>query len=158
MRTETIVVYKFNELSDTAKENAREWYKQGTNYLWFDESMGSIRAFCDHFNVIIEDWSIGAFSPSWIQTNSENSHFRGVKLRDINPDYMPTGYCLDCTLWQTFHDQFKRTGDALYAFKEAVDAAVYEIVADAEYQYTDEYVDELLEINGFEFYEDGTAY
>lgn len=158
MRTETIVVYKFNELSDTAKENAREWYKQGMNYPWFDESMGSIRAFCDHFNVIIEDLSISAFSPSWIQTNSENSHFRGVKLRDINPDYMPTGYCLDCTLWQTFHDQFKRTGDALYAFKEAVDAAVYEIVADAEYQYTDEYVDELLEINGFEFYEDGTAY
>lgn len=27
MRTETIVVYKFNELSDDAKEKARQWYR-----------------------------------------------------------------------------------------------------------------------------------
>ncbi len=158
MRTETIIVYKFNELSDTAKENAREWYKQGMDYPWFDGSMGSIHAFCGHFNVTIKDWAIGAFSPSWVRTDAGNSHFRGVKLRYIDREYMPTGYCLDCTLWQTFHDQFKRTGDALYAFKEAVDAAVSAIVEDIEYQYTDAAVDEVLEINEYEFLEDGTAY
>jgi hypothetical protein len=157
MRTETIRIYKFNELSDTAKENAREWYKQDMDYPWFDESMGSIHAFCGHFNVAIKDWAIGAFSPSWIRTDAENSHFRGVKLRDINPVYMPTGYCLDCTLWHTFHGQFKRTGDALHAFKDALDAAVSEIVDDAEYQYTEEAVADVL-INGYEFLEDGTVY
>lgn len=158
MRTETIVVYKFNELSNNAKHKAREWYRQGIEYPLFDESVNSVRTFCDHFNVTMKDWYIGAFSRSWIRTDAENSHFRGVKLRDIDREYMPTGFALDCTLWHTFHDQFKRTGDALHAFKEALDYAVSEIVDDAEFHYTDEAVDDALITNGYEFLEDGTVY
>ena len=158
MRTATVNLYKFDELSDTAKEIAREWWRNGLDYPWWSESNDSIRAFCDHFGVTVKDYSIGAYQPSYLDTDAENSHFRGVKLKGIDRDYMPTGYCLDCALWQTFYDEFKRTGDALYAFNEAIDAAVKEIREDAEYQYTDECVDEMLTINEYEFTEDGKIY
>lgn len=29
MRTETVTIYKFDELSDRAKEKARDWYREG---------------------------------------------------------------------------------------------------------------------------------
>ena len=158
MRTATVQIYKFNELSDEAKENAREWYKTNLDYPWFDESLNSIKAFCDHFGVSVKDWSIGAFCPSYLTTDATNSNFRGVKLKSIDREQMPTGFCLDCDLWFTFYDEFKRTGDALYAFNQAIDAAVDSIVKDAEYQYSDESVDEMLTINEYEFTEDGKLY
>ena len=36
MRTEEIKIYTFDELSETAKENARDWYRQGFDYDWWD--------------------------------------------------------------------------------------------------------------------------
>ncbi len=37
MRTETINLYKYNELSDVAKENARNWWLEGgLDYEWYD--------------------------------------------------------------------------------------------------------------------------
>ena len=155
MRTENVMLYKFYELNDAAKEKAREWYRQGLEYQWFDESIGSIKVFCDEFGVSIKDYSIGAFCHSYIDTDAENSNFRGLKLKTVKRDNMPTGYCLDCDLWETFYDEFKRTGNALYAFNEAIDVAIRSIVYDAEYQYTDESVDEMLTINGYEFTENG---
>jgi len=158
MRTEQVTIYTFDELNDVAKDKAREWYRQGLEYPWFDESMNSIKCFCDEFGVSIKDYSIGAFSHSYIETDVENSNFRGLKLKTVKRDNMPTGYCLDCELWETFYDEFKRTGDALYAFNNAIDVAVRSIVADAEYQYTDESVDEMLIINEYEFTTDGSIY
>ena len=158
MRQQTVNLYKFDELSDDAKDVARNWWRQDLEYFWMDDAMNSVKSFCDHFGVMIHEYNIGAFQPSYLDTDAENAHFRGVKLKSINRDYMPTGYCIDCTLWQTFHDEFKRTGDALYAFNEAIDAAVSEIKADIEYQYSDEAVDEMLTINEYEFTEDGKIY
>lgn len=156
MRTETINIYTFDELSDEAKEKARDWYRDGMEYFWWNESLESIKAFCDGYGVTVKDYSVGPFERSWITTDASNENFRGVKLRDVPRDDTPTGYCLDCsTLWQTFHNEFKRTGDALRAFNEAIDAALAEIVADMEYQYTDESVDEHILINEYEFLENG---
>ena len=158
MRTEQINIYTFDELNDSAKDKAREWYRQNLDYPWGDESMNSIKVFCDEFGVRIKDYSIGAFSHSYIETDVENSNFRGLKLKNVKRDNMPTGYCLDCALWNTFYDEFKRTGNALYSFNEAIDAAVKEIREDAEYQYSDDAVDEMLSINEYEFTEDGKIY
>ena len=158
MRTVTVELYKFSELSDDAKEIARSDYRQHVDYPWFDDALKSIKAFCDEFGVIIKDYEIGAFSPSCLTTDATNENFRRVKLKSIDRDNMPTGYCLDCILWQTFHDQFKRTGDALYAFNDAIDDAVRDIVNDAEWHYSDESIDEILEINEYDFTENGKLY
>ena len=155
MRTETIEIFKFNELTDQAKENARDWGREGLDFTWTDESRQSIRAFCDEFGVTLKDWSVGPYSPIDFSTNAENRHFRGRKLREFKRDAMPTGYCLDCDLWVTFCDEFKRTGDAKAAFDAALWAGFKAWRADMESQLEDDYIDEMLEINEYEFTEEG---
>lgn len=157
MRTETITrnIYTFEELSYKAKDTARAWYREGNEYTWCDEALSSVRAFCDMFGVSITDYTLCTWQHSYIETDATNANFRWLKLKSIDRDAMPTGYCLDSDLMYTFYDEFKRTGDALYAFSEAIDAAVRAIVSDMEYQETDEYVDEQLLINEYEFTDDG---
>lgn len=158
MRTETITICKFNELTDPAaieraRERGRQWV--GEEMFWSDESRQSIEAFCEEFGVTLKDWSVGAYSPIEYSTSAENRHFRGRKLREFNRDHMPTGYCLDCSLWQTFYDEFKRTGDAKGAFNAALWAGFKEWRDDLESQLEDEYIDDFLTANEYEFTEDG---
>lgn len=156
MRTETLKIYKFQELpTEAAKERARDWFRTSSDPAWSDESLQSIQAFCEHFGVTLRDWSVGAYAPFDYSTDAENRHFRSVKLRDIDRDAMPTGYCLDCDLWITFYDEFERTGDAKAAFEAALDAGFKAWRADMESQLEDEYIDEMLTINEYEFTEEG---
>lgn len=156
MRTICKTVFLFSELSDDARERALETMRGWPDiYGWYDESLHSIRAFCDRFGVRLTDYSVGPWSPIEYKTDATNANFRGVKLRDINRDEMPTGYGLDCALWETFFDEFKRTGDALHAFGVALDAAFNAWRADWEDAYSDEQLAELADINEWEFYENG---
>jgi hypothetical protein len=157
MRTETITIYKFDELpTERAKERARDWWREGMDFSWGDESRDSIQVFCKHFGVTLKSWSVGPYAPFDFSTNAEQSHFRGVRLRDFNRDHMPTGYCLDCTLWMTFYDVFKRTGDAKQAFNDALWEGFKDWRDDMESQMEDEHIDELLTINDhYEFTEEG---
>jgi hypothetical protein len=158
MRQQTIALYTFDELSDTAKENAREWYRNGADYPWIDDAMKSIYEFCDHFGVCIKDYSIGGYSCPYIDTDATNAHFRGLKLKSINRDSMPTGYCLDCDLWNFFFDEFKRTGSALKAFNDSLHNAALQVAKDMEWHQSDECIDEMLTINEYEFTENGVIY
>jgi len=153
-----VKVYKFEELSDSAKDTARQWFREGFDYPWFQDSMDSVKAFCKEFNIKVKDYEIGLWGHSYIDTDAENQHFRGLKLSEFKRDHMPTGYCLDCTLWETFVDTWKSTSDPLGAFKEAIHVAVRDIVSDMEYQDSDEAVDEMLVINEYDFDEDGRRF
>ena len=51
-----VSVYKFEELSDSAKDTARAWFREGNDYPWWDDSLGSIKAFCKEFGVEIKDY------------------------------------------------------------------------------------------------------
>ncbi len=159
MRTETITVYTFDELpTERAKERARDWWRAGGELFWGDESRESIQAFCEHFGVKLTDWSVGPYAPFDFSTNAEQHHFRGVKLRDFKRDHMPTGYCLDCSLWMTFYDVFKGTGDAKAAFDAAVRAGFADWRGDMEGQLENDYIDEHMSANGYEFTEDGSRH
>ena len=158
MRTVCKTVFFLSELSDPARERALETMRGWSDIYGFsEESRSSIVAFCGRFGVRLTDWRIGPWSPIDYETDATNSNFRGVKLRDVSRDDMPTGYCLDCALWQTFYDEFKRTGDALYAFNQALDVGFNEWRRDWEDAYSDEQLSELAAINGYEFNEDGTG-
>lgn len=149
--------YKFGELSDSAKERAcSDWRTAGAfEYAWDTESLQSIRAFCNAFGVKLKNYSADTWGACYAHTDATNANFRGLKLRDVDRDNMPTGYCLDCDLWMTFYDEFKRTGSALKAFEEALDVAIRSWRDDREQQESDEYVAEFLTINEFEFMENG---
>lgn len=158
MRTIEQTIYTFEELNDEAKERARDWWRSGGELFWCEESKESIQAFCDHFGVALKNWSIAPFAPLDYDVQYFNSHFRGMKLRDFKRDNMPTGYCLDCSLWLTFYDEFKRTSSARKAFDAAIEQGFKDWRADMESQLEDDYIDEHLIANGYEFTEDGERY
>lgn len=156
MKTITINVYAFYELSESAKQKARDKYlTEYHEYSWLNEGKDSLKSFCEYFNVDLKDYSVSPCSYSYVETNASNQNFRGVKLKTINRDYMPTGYCMDCSLWITFYDVFKATGNALQAFNEAIDQWVKDMISDMKYQDSDEYIDEHMTINEYEFDEKG---
>jgi hypothetical protein len=66
-----------------------------------------------------------------------------------------TGYCLDCDIANEFYTVFKNSGDAKYAFEQALEEALIQIRKDVEYHYSDESVDENILINEYEFDESG---
>lgn len=44
MRTQTVRIYQFSELSDSAKETARQWYREnGFDYQWWDCTVEDIK-------------------------------------------------------------------------------------------------------------------
>ena len=157
MRVIEQTIYQFNELSDKAKETARESFRDLGNH-WQDESRQSIEAFCSAFNVSLLDYSVGAYCSFGYKTDASNASFRGKRLSQFNRNHSPTGYCLDNALWTTFHDVFKTTGDAKCAFNEALDAGFKSWREDMKYQTTDEYIEESILANGYEFYENGKMF
>ena len=158
MKTLQIDVYEFSELSDKAKEKARDWFSDGREWAYMDESLGSIKAFCACFGVRLTDYEISGYGHCSYSTDAENHHFRGLRLKQFNRDFMPTGYYLDCALWETFHDQFKATGSAKQAFDSAMDAGFKAWANDLEYQLSDEYIDEYIVANEYTFTIDGKRF
>ena len=157
MKTIELTVYQFDELDDAAKQRARDWYIEGMEYPWFNEGLDSIRAFCGHFGIELKDWSIGDCRGCFIKTDAEPRHFRGFGLKDAEllTKKELTGYCLDCDLANEFYSVFKKTGDAKYAFDQAMEEGLLSIQRDIRYFYSDESVDENIVINEYEFDEFG---
>lgn len=155
MKLKTIETYAFNELSDDAKGNARQWVLS-SGYAWTDESMASIDAFCNLFGVKTTQYELGTYGRSFIDTDATSSNFRGFTLKQARalPEY-PTGYCLDETLRLEFIKEFERTGDAKVAFDHAIHAAVKDIISDWEAQESDEYLTEHCEANDYQFDQHG---
>ena len=153
MRQVTITLYRIDELSEAAKASAIEHYRAHGDYAWLRESLASINAFCAHFGVTLTHYSVHTQSPPEFDTNATNANFRGVKFDPTLADYMPTGFRLDCDLWQTYAAVFKATGSAFEAFNAGLAAGFKAWQSDLAHQDSDEYIAE--ELGGCEFYEDG---
>jgi hypothetical protein len=159
MKIKNVKVYSFDELTDSVKGQVLAHFGERVNYPWFSDALDSIKAFVKHFHGDIMDYSIGGeVYRSYVKTTVDRSYFRGVKLKDIDPDYNPTGYCLDCTLWGTMKEEFTKTGDAFYAYQQAIESALADIASDVEYQYSAEALIEMIEANQYEFTEDGEIF
>lgn len=158
MQVIELKLYTIEELDEKAKERARNWWRSIGETSWHDESLESIKAFCEHFGVTLKTWEVGAYSSPYFSTDAENSHFRGLKLSQFKPEYSPTGYCLDWPLWSVFFHSFKRSGDAKAAFLEGLEEGFKCWVSDLEDQNSDEYIDELLQANEYTFTENGAHY
>lgn len=155
MRVIEQTIFTFDELNDEAKERARDWYRQNLDYPWWGEVQDSLKSFCDEFGVKVLDYSMGDTRREFIKTDATNANFRGLKVKDFDREAMPTGFCFDCDLRYTFADEFKKTGDALAAFNDALDAFLRGVRNDVEYQYSDEAIDENILANEHEFTENG---
>lgn len=158
MEIKKIAVYNYAELSDSAKSRAKANFLEFDNYPWWDDAVASVRKFCDHFGVKGLDYQIGGYCPSYITANSDNSHFRGLKLAEYKAmKHDDAYYCLEFDLWENFVNIWEETGSPLLAFNQSLDKACRSVQADMEYHQSDEYVEEMMEINEYEFTEDGES-
>lgn len=63
MRTATIEIYQFNELSDDAKETARAWYRDGIQYdEWWDFTFECAKEIGKLIGINIDDIYFSGFS------------------------------------------------------------------------------------------------
>lgn len=59
MRTETINIYKFDELPEDVQENIIENWRNDGVFPWSDENTDVLDAFCVIFGVRVTDWDYG---------------------------------------------------------------------------------------------------
>jgi hypothetical protein len=150
-------IFTFDELNDSAKERAREWYRRGLEYPWWDEVKGSLNGFCDEFGIKVLDYSMGDSRRAFVKTDASPSNFRGLKLSNFDRSAFPTGFCFDAGLRHNFAEEWEKTSDPFHAFGMAIESFLREVESDIDYQYSDEAVDESIEANGYEFDEFGGA-
>lgn len=63
MRAQTVMLYKFNELSDEAKENAREWYRiNGLDYEWWDCTIAEYKELAELLGIEIDNIYFSGFA------------------------------------------------------------------------------------------------
>ena len=73
MKTVTIKLYNFDELSDDAKEKARDWWRSGDDvFPWAYEFSGSVKAIENALDVSFFDISVGSYRPYWYDENDDN--------------------------------------------------------------------------------------
>lgn len=152
----TVTLYKFDELSEKAKEKARDCWRDGMDFSWGSESRESIEAFCNQFGIKLLYWSVGPYIYyNYKLSEYDNGNFRGINLKSLERENYLTGYFLDASLSIEFYDVFKKTGDAKYAFKQAVEQGFIEWRNDMEFQLSDDYIDDCLIANEYEFTKNG---
>lgn len=158
MRSETVDLYKYDELGEHEKEKVRQWFIDTFEYFWFPEAMSDIESFCDQFGVKILDYSISPWNHSYMKTSAENSHFRGLKLKDAKKLKLSGGYYIGEILQNEFIQSFTDSGDALSSFNHSLDVALSEMLRDWEHQYSEESIRDFLDANQYEFLENGAIW
>ena len=171
MRTETVTLYKFSELSDAAKARAVTDYRTSEDYHFAEDAMGSIKALAEHFHGRVSDWSI-----DWLNSSPSSMRFnmpedmerveiqtRLDQLGTFNPDTLKgdgdcklTGYCADEAAIDGFRAAFMAgESDLAVLMPAGYQTWLKDTQSDAEYQFSLEGYAEHAEANAREFTEDG---
>lgn len=149
--------FEYMDLDEQAKDKVRAWiYQDG--FFWDQEAYESVKEFCARFDIKLRSVYVAPFDRVSYEAKIENRNFRNLRLRDFNRDHMPTGYSLDCDLWETFFDHFKRTGSAKLAFEYALMKGLTSWRADQESSLEDEYIADHCAANEYLFEEDGSIW
>jgi hypothetical protein len=85
MREETFKIYKYQELSDAAKDNAHQKFieRDYREYHWVDESLESLKAFLAWLGLKITDYSICPYQQSYIDTNIPDDCQEEIRLKSV---------------------------------------------------------------------------
>jgi len=175
MKTKTINLYEFSELSDEAKQTALNNNANTSEYFWGDDAIKSLEKFMEHFNCSLTRYSIDWFEkyrneikidiPDYME-NISVKELRGYikSMGKFNPktkrglgECKFTGYCADEDAADGARKAFfggeRNLYDILYAgYKEWYRVAN----TDYEFQLSEEGFSEHCDANDYEFNEDGT--
>ena len=165
-------VYRFDELSDDARERAIEDFRnEKYEYDWQEENRDTIHAIAEYMGMKC-DYSVSPYCYSYVDFlgDIDCGNVKNVRaykwilnnwILPLNNKCCPfTGYCLDEDFYRAF-DIFRdriRKGEALDVedFVSILeDTLCHSIIADMEYQDSDEYIIDAIMANDYEFMEDG---
>lgn len=171
MITKTITLYSFDELTEKAKNRAREDYATNDGYLWADDALKSLSALAEKFGGKLVNYSItwDNSSPSRAlfdmpddMTESETADvlrtLGGYNKRTGrgNGDCVLTGYCMDEDAIDGLRAAFRAGETDLHSLMQAAFRSWLKVCqADYEDFYSDERFSEHCESNGYHFTESG---
>lgn len=206
MREITMQVYEFDELSDTAKEKARNWWRSKSwdddydyivepikaigkilgmkadwkvgcrgEYVEFKgdldyevEDLSGVRALKWVWNNWIEPTLKGKYYGKLVPCEKSVEHPNGVRhvkyysKATLSFDCPLTGTCGDMNLIETYQwmvEQVRKGQEVtVEEFVEDLESRLLKEFHESwEHHQSDEYIDEGLVANGYEFYEDGSV-
>ena len=150
MKVLTINTYRFDELSDNAKDEAREWYREGQEIVWGDEWIESLNVFCKHFDVKLNNWSYSLYDCPTIDYTVSNPDELFENTVDLSGNCPFTGYCGDESLLDPLRKDTEGK-DRQTVIDECIDSWVDDLYSDIKHQLSDEYIDENIVINEYDF-------
>ena len=151
MRTETVTIYSYSELSEEAKERA---YKEWTpDYAFDSDNRRTLDAFCDAFGIEVTGYEYDAYRYEYRwsagkEEEGEERIRRGISL------FEPTGFYLDDVILGPAKQPTdgKVFGDII---EECLTAFFSACCQDVEYTESQDYFADYAENNNLEFYENG---
>ena len=169
MRQETKTVYMFDELSDDAKEKARDWWRESLGY---DEWRESVYEDAERVHIEITGFDLdraeisGRFTiePHLVADEIQDDHGEECETYKTAGAYLKERDKL-IDEWPRDEDgEFENEGDLDDRLDELDAEFLHDILEDyrimlreeLEYQESDENVDETIRANEYEFYEDGS--
>jgi hypothetical protein len=170
MRTIEVKVFKFSELSENAKQYAKDSYARFESYPHSDDAFDSIKALAKHFGGKVADYSIDWFAASYSsmdfsmpELTAKEIKARLAKLGTYNKrtgkghgECKLTGYCMDESAIDGFRSAWRKGERDLDALMQAAyDQWLIDCQSDCESFYSDENFSEHCDINEYEFYENG---
>jgi hypothetical protein len=176
MRTITIsayekTLYKFEELSESAKDQARARY-QGGEWHWSDDAMRSLKAFAKAFGSDLADWRIdfGCIGNSRIKFREPGEWSRDEiqaklgTLGSFDPETLKghgdcklTGVCFDENALDGFREAFFKSedNDLMELLRAGGKSWLAACALDYEYSQSEEAFKEDCKANNWEFDERG---
>lgn len=177
MKTVQINVYKFNELSESAKRKALDDFEPFTDYIW-QEAITSIESFADLFDVKLgsryddnilnlsgarlmaylwNNYGADLYKPKYLKRVKGKARYSRVQV-DCNCPL--TGVCYDMDLLEPIIEAMHKPSE--YTFEQILgfcaDNIQRSIEGEIEYRHGDKAKTEDIEANEYEFTEDGERF
>lgn len=172
MRIIEVKLFKYDELSDKAKENALRWYANGYEYFNGEEAVDTLKAFVDFFSGKINDYSLdynGGQSFLRFSLPESAQTLKGVRLwkwlvnnpetkEKLLGDCGLTGVCFDYTITGPVRDFLKKPSEDVTIedlIKDGFHDLAHCVADDYEYQCFGDGAIESIRANEYEFLENG---
>lgn len=153
MRTETITIYSYSELSEEAKATAYKAWKP--DYAFEADNRRTLEAFCTAFGIEVTEYIYNSYCHSfqWRAKNEGDEEITDNEyIRHCLSLFEPTGFYLDDVILGPAKQptEGKVFGNVIEECLEAFFSACCEYV---KYTESQEYFADFAENNEFEFYE-----
>ena len=170
MRTYEAKAYTFDELSEKAKDAAKQDYFSGAGYSWSEDALASLKALAKAFGARLSEYQIDWFSSTYSSAEFDAPEMSRREIGRLlsalgtydkktlrgHGECKLTGYCADEDALDGMRKAyFAGESDLGELLQEGFRSWLKAAQADAEYQYSDEAFAEACEANDDEFDESG---